>query len=100
MRMTPRPFAVVIFGASGDLTRRKLFPALHNLHVQGLMPANTSILGTARTPYSRAEFLGEMRQAVSLHSRIAPTNVGWDSFMDDVFYVHGDFHETELFERL
>jgi len=96
----PEPFVVVIFGASGDLTRRKLFPALHNLHVQGLMPANTSILGTARTPYSRAEFLGEMRQAVSLHSRIAPTNVGWDSFMDDVFYVHGDFHETELFERL
>jgi glucose-6-phosphate 1-dehydrogenase len=100
MRTTPEPFVVVIFGGSGDLTRRKLFPALHNLHVQGLMPHETSIVGTARTTYSRHEFLTQMKGAVLEHSRMPPCDVTWNSFCDDVFYVDGDVSDEGLFQRL
>ena len=85
MRVAPEPFAVVIFGASGDLTRRKLFPALHNLNVQGFIPPNTCIVGTSRTQYSREEFLGEMRRAITTHSRLPPTHDWWESCSQEVY---------------
>jgi glucose-6-phosphate 1-dehydrogenase len=100
MRTTPEPFVVVIFGASGDLTRRKLFPALHNLHMQGYIPPHTSILGTSRTEYTRDEFTEQMRLATREHSRITPTDVSWSSFADDIYYVPGDATEAELYEQL
>jgi glucose-6-phosphate 1-dehydrogenase len=100
MKTIPEPFVVVIFGASGDLTRRKLFPALHNLHMQGFIPPHTSILGTSRTEYTRDEFTEQMRLATREHSRIALTDVSWHSFADDVYYVPGDATDPELYEQL
>ncbi|CAN5640883.1 glucose-6-phosphate dehydrogenase [soil metagenome] len=100
MRKTPDPYAVTIFGASGDLTRRKLFPALHNLHMQGLIPAETSVVGTSRTDYSRAEFVAEMKAATQEHSRIAPTGASWSSFAEDVCYVPGDVASMDLYSKL
>ncbi|HYZ46674.1 MAG TPA: glucose-6-phosphate dehydrogenase [Actinomycetota bacterium] len=100
MRMTPRPFAVVIFGASGDLTRRKLFPALHNLHMQGLIPPRTAVVGTSRTQYSQEDFATQMRKAVEEHSRLAPTDVSWDAFADDLYYVPGDVYSDDLYAQL
>jgi glucose-6-phosphate 1-dehydrogenase len=100
MPPTPEPFAVVIFGASGDLTRRKLFPALHNLHVEGLIPAATAVVGTARTPYTREQFVGEMRTSVQEHSRIPPSDHSWSSFTHDLYYVPGDIASTDLYDQL
>ena len=53
LRRTPDPCALVIFGASGDLTRRKLFPALYSLAFRGLLPEQFGIVGVARTELSR-----------------------------------------------
>jgi glucose-6-phosphate 1-dehydrogenase len=100
MRTTPEPFAVVIFGASGDLTSRKLFPALHNLHMQSLIPAGTCVLGTSRTEYSRTQFNAAMHGATQEHSRIAPTAESWASFSEDLYYEPGDASSLELYERL
>jgi glucose-6-phosphate 1-dehydrogenase len=100
MRTKPEPFAVVIFGASGDLTRRKLFPALHNLHALGLIPHETSVLGTARTDFAKDEFAEQMRAAVEEHSRLAPSAESWASFASDLHYITGDFMDDELYERL
>ena len=96
-RSTPDPCVIVIFGASGDLTSRKLLPALHNLQVEGLIPAETSILGTARSTYD--DFAAEMKGAVKEHSRIAPGEI-WEDFSSDIHYVPGDVMTDELWDDL
>ncbi|HSO72305.1 MAG TPA: hypothetical protein VLR91_06620, partial [Thermodesulfobacteriota bacterium] len=61
------PFIITIFGASGDLTGKKLLPALYHLYLQEGMPKHFIILGCARTPLSRESFLFQMHQAVRDH---------------------------------
>ena len=58
------PCTLVIFGASGDLTRRKLLPAIYNLAEDALLPDAFAVVGVARQPISEAEFRGQMRDAV------------------------------------
>jgi glucose-6-phosphate 1-dehydrogenase len=99
-RQAPDPCIVVIFGASGDLTSRKLFPALHNLHVEGLMPDATSVLGTSRTPYSDEQFAPALRESLEEHSRIKPTDASWESFTKHTYHVPGDATDPELQQRL
>ena len=64
---TEESCALVIFGASGDLTRRKLLPALYNLQAEDLMPQETAVVGTARRAYAKHEFVAAMGRAVSEH---------------------------------
>ncbi|MEA2446721.1 MAG: glucose-6-phosphate 1-dehydrogenase [Actinomycetota bacterium] len=90
----------MIFGASGDLAHRKLFPALHNLQAEGLIPGATAIVGTGRTDLSNTEFEADMRKAVEEHSRLAPTDETWESFASDVNYVTGDVTEDDFFTKL
>jgi glucose-6-phosphate 1-dehydrogenase len=99
-RRTPDPCVVVIFGASGDLTARKLLPALFNLRREGLAPGETAVLGTARTPFSDAEFAAQMRDAVEEHSRVAPEDASWNDFADNLFYVAGDLSSGETYREL
>ena len=61
---TPEPCAMVIFGASGDLTERKLIPALFYLSRERMLPAGFSVIGCARTPATDESFREEMGQAV------------------------------------
>jgi glucose-6-phosphate 1-dehydrogenase len=96
----PEPCVVVIFGASGDLTARKLVPALHNLQVEGLIPDETSILGTSRTEYSDDEFRTQMRAAVDEHSRISPQEETWEGFAKDAYYLAGDVTDEGLWSRM
>jgi glucose-6-phosphate 1-dehydrogenase len=96
-RSQPDPCIVVIFGASGDLTSRKLFPALHNLQVEELTPKNTTIVGTSRSTYE--DFAAEMRGAVKEHSRLSPGE-GWDEFAGDIHYVPGDVTNDDLWSEL
>jgi glucose-6-phosphate 1-dehydrogenase len=91
---------MVIFGASGDLTRRKIFPALFNLQVESLIPDRTAIIGTSRTAYERDEFIGEMRKATEEVSRTPVTNEAWDRFASDVYYEPGEAGDPALYERL
>ena len=99
-RDAPDPCAVVIFGASGDLTQRKLFPALHNLQAEGLIPEETSVVGTSRTEYSDDEFATAMRKAIEEHSRLDVTKESWNAFSHDIAYVPGDVTDDELFRKM
>ena len=91
---------MVIFGSSGDLTRRKILPALYNLHVESLIPERTAIIGTSRTPYERDEFISEMRKAAEENSRTPVTGEAWDRFARDMYYVPGEAGDPALYERL
>src|SRR5882724_12765722 len=103
MRLEPTapPSVIVIFGASGDLTRRKLLPALYRLAQQRLVPSEFAILGTARQPHSDDEFRAAMKVAVAeFGSEESLDESAWDSFAKRIFYLSGDFNEAELYGKL
>ena len=98
---TPAPCVFVIFGASGDLTRRKLLPALYNLALSRLLPAGMSIVGFALTEISENEFRESMRKGVSEFSRRKPIDESlWEDFASRLHYVSGKFEDPTSFTRL
>jgi glucose-6-phosphate 1-dehydrogenase len=74
------PCTVVIFGASGDLTRRKLVPALYNLHLDGLLPSAFAAVGVSRGEISDQAFADSLRKGVEAHSRRALSGDVWQEF--------------------
>ncbi|HKY52195.1 MAG TPA: glucose-6-phosphate dehydrogenase [Candidatus Limnocylindria bacterium] len=85
---TPEPSCLVIFGASGDLTARKLMPALYNLALQHLLPVSFAVIGSARRPMSTEAFRREMHDAVAEFSRTRPINEEvWATFARGLDYV-------------
>jgi glucose-6-phosphate 1-dehydrogenase len=100
-RRAPEPCALVIFGATGDLTKRKLIPALYNLAHEGQLPAGFAVVGFARRPKTDEEFRAEMRAAAEQFSRFSPVNPGvWDNFARGLFYHRADFTVTEGYVAL
>jgi glucose-6-phosphate 1-dehydrogenase len=98
---TPAPSVFVIFGASGDLARRKLFPALYNLAVSRLLPPGMSIVGFATSERSDEQFRQMMREAVGQFSRRKPVDdTVWDDFASRMHYVAGKFEDPANFTRL
>jgi glucose-6-phosphate 1-dehydrogenase len=91
LKRTPEPCALVIFGASGDLTARKLMPALYSLAYRQLLPEQFGIIGVARTPESTAKFRERMRAAVEEHSRDPFKQEVWETIADGMRYVSTDF---------
>ncbi|HEV7475867.1 MAG TPA: glucose-6-phosphate dehydrogenase [Pyrinomonadaceae bacterium] len=103
MRLEPTapPSVVVIFGATGDLTRRKLLPALYRLTQQRLVPNEFAILGTARQPLSDEEFRALMKAAVTEFGPDDALNeTEWQSFAKRMFYLAGEFGDASLYQRL
>jgi len=101
LERVPAPCAMVIFGASGDLTRRKLMPALYNLAIEGLLPSGFSVVGYARRPLSNEEFRSQMREGVDQYSRRRPVDpTVWETFEQGISYVDGDFEDTGDFRTL
>jgi glucose-6-phosphate 1-dehydrogenase len=100
----PDPTAIVIFGASGDLTHRKLLPALYHLFLEGLLPARFVIVGYARTAMSDDDFRKMTLESVNRFGRCDPSNEPWDEFAARLFYVAGEFADegamAHLRERL
>src|SRR3712207_4270788 len=93
MRRTPEPCVLVIFGASGDLTRRKLFPALYSLAFRRLLPEPFAVLGVARSEQSTDEFRAAMEEAVRKHGRDEFRQEVWDGLAENVRYLSTDFAE-------
>jgi glucose-6-phosphate 1-dehydrogenase len=87
----PEPHAIVIFGASGDLTHRKLLPALYHLFHEGLLPASYGIVGYARTEMSDDGFREMARGAVEKFGRCEVVTETWDEFARGLFFVAGEF---------
>jgi glucose-6-phosphate 1-dehydrogenase len=90
-RRMAEPCALTIFGASGDLTQRKLIPALYALAFRNLLPQQFAVLGVARTPMSDDEYREKMRQAVVDHGRDEFRQDVWDELAAGMRYVATDF---------
>jgi glucose-6-phosphate 1-dehydrogenase len=88
---TPEPCALVIFGASGDLTRRKLFPALYSLALRRLLPERFGVVGVARTEMTDDAFRARMEEAVREFGRDEFRQDVWDAFAEGVRYVGTEF---------
>jgi len=96
-----RPVQVIIFGATGDLTHRKLVPALYNLAVDGLLPANFSLVSAARRDYTDEAFRAELKSSIEKFSRRKPLNAQvWQEFSSHSFYVPCAFDDPAGYERL
>jgi glucose-6-phosphate 1-dehydrogenase len=95
------PCTVVIFGASGDLARRKLLPSLYNLvHCgQGLMPPQSAVLGFARSQLSQDNFRSGAREAVEKYSRLKVNETCWSAFANGLYYQSG-LDQPQGFQRL
>jgi glucose-6-phosphate 1-dehydrogenase len=88
---TPEPCAIVIFGASGDLTRRKILPALYALAVRRLLPERFGIVGVARTEETTHDFRERMKEAVQEFGRDEFRQDVWDDLAAGMRYVGTDF---------
>ena len=87
------PQAAVIFGASGDLTRRKLLPAFWHLWHQGRLPNGFALVGYARSPTTTEEFRQYAFDNVKEFSRHPPDGEAWDEFARRLSYYQGEFSE-------
>jgi glucose-6-phosphate 1-dehydrogenase len=94
-RRTPEPCALVIFGASGDLTKRKLVPALYALACRNLLPPQFGVVGVARSEMTVDEFRERMRAAVEEHARDAFREDVWEQLSDGLRYVSADLADAE-----
>jgi glucose-6-phosphate 1-dehydrogenase len=91
---------LVIFGASGDLTRRKLFPALYALAVRHLLPEPFAVLGSARSPMSTDAFRREMEEAVKQYGRDDFKPETWDELAAATFYAPTEFENDQGENRI
>lgn len=94
------PQAVVIFGASGDLTKRKLLPAFYHLFLEGLLPKGFAIVGYARTEMTDEEFHEVAHDAIEEFGRHAPEGEVWRDFAEHLSYVPGEFSDTGAMDHL
>ena len=95
------PSILVIFGATGDLTARKLAPAIYNLGREGLLPPNFALVGFARRDKTHEVFRGELKSAIASYSRTKPVDEKfWEHFEAQVFYHKSEFDEDAGYERL
>jgi glucose-6-phosphate 1-dehydrogenase len=98
---TAPPNTVVIFGASGDLTQRKLVPALYNLALERLLPAGFAIVGFARRDIPDDQFREKMLDGVNRFSRNRPADPAiWDSFAAGMHYHRSTFTDADGYRRL
>ena len=94
------PQAIVIFGASGDLTKRKLLPAFFHLYSEGLLPHGFALIGYARTPMADKEFHDYARAAVAQFGKAEPSGEVWEDFTDHLSYVPGEFDSERAMDHL
>jgi glucose-6-phosphate 1-dehydrogenase len=101
IRRAPNPSAMVIFGASGDLTARKLVPALYYLARERLLPPGFSVVGCGRTHFTDEEFREKMRQAVKKYLKLPEGEDAFlKSFCAGIFYLTGDFSKPSSYAEL
>ena len=99
-RAVPQPCSVVIFGATGDLTHRKLIPALYNLAADGELPPAVTVVGFARREKSDDEFRREMEEATRKFSRQTVRDEIWQTFGQSIFYHQSEFADEEGYRSL
>ena len=92
---------IVIFGGSGDLSKRKLVPALFELHCEKQLPQGTAIVGYARTGESDETYRAEMKAAVAEFARKKPVDeADWNAFASRLYFYRGDLKIPKNFSEL
>jgi glucose-6-phosphate 1-dehydrogenase len=99
-RLPVHPTTLVIFGATGDLSRRKLLPALYNLAHEGALPGRFNLVGTSRSAMSDDEFRDLAVESIKRFSRRTPDPAVLDGLLAGVKYVAGGFDSPELYTQL
>jgi glucose-6-phosphate 1-dehydrogenase len=100
-RKAAEPCSIVIFGASGDLTARKLIPALYHLCKDNQMPPSFRIIGFARREKTDDSWRAELREALDQFSRTKPVDEKvWQEFAQHIFYCQGDITDTTAYQKL
>ncbi len=101
IRRTPDPCAMVIFGASGDLTARKLVPALYYLAREHMLPPGFTVIGCARSPYTNEQFRARLSKAVVEYLKLPdPNDPTLQSFCNNAYYITDDFGDVKAYEGL
>ncbi|MGA2547947.1 MAG: glucose-6-phosphate dehydrogenase [Rectinemataceae bacterium] len=99
--LEPEAAAIVVFGATGDLARRKIFPALYNLERMGILPPETLVIGFARRELSQEDFLAQMRESCALFSHSKPLDeAAWERLARRVSYQRGSFDDETAYRAL
>jgi len=100
-RKAVKPCTIVIFGASGDLTARKLIPALYHLYLEKQLPTPFRIVGFARRAKTDAAWRDELLQDWQKNARVKNLNVAeWNAFAANVFYCEGEFNDPAAYQKL
>ncbi len=99
-RSSPAPCTIVIFGATGDLTHRKLIPALYNIALDGDLPAGTRVVGFARRPKSHDEFRAELEKMNREVSRQPHNEEVWEKFAQSIYYHQSEFQDESGYKAL
>ena len=95
------PCVVVIFGATGDLTSKKLAPALYNLGREGMLPANFATVGFARREKTNQAFRDELKADINIYSRVKPIDEPfWKTFQEQIFYHKSEFDDEAGYKAL
>ena len=102
-RRIPRvagPCVLVIFGVTGDLSRKKLLPAIYDLANRGLLPPGFSLVGFARRDWEHEDFAQLTYNAVKEHARTPFRDTVWQQVSEGVRFVPGEFGDDSAFDRL
>lgn len=94
------PTSIAIFGASGDLTRRKLVPALFHQCAKGRIPNTINIVGTSRSEFTHDEFRQQMFDGMKELVGIEPDKSDWEEFAQNLWYVQGDVGREADYRKL
>ena len=96
----PAPQAIVVFGASGDLAKRKIFPALYELAREGLLPSAYAIVGNSRKDWGDDAFRAHVREAIGSFSRSPLDEEAWSRFAASLSFVSGSADDPATMGRL
>ena len=94
------PCVLVIFGAAGDLTKRKLIPALYNLKHSQLLSDNFAVVGVARAEMSDEEFRQRMRDDMNEFATDKVDDAEWKWLAEHMYYLSGDFADDSTYEQV
>jgi len=99
-RLPVHPTTLVVFGATGDLAKRKLLPAIYNLAHEGQLPERFFLIGVSRSEMSDAEFRDMATEAITAFSRRQPDKSVLEQLLADVRYVAGSFDDSSVYGTL
>lgn len=94
------PSVLVIFGVTGDLSRKKLMPAVYDLANRGLLPPGFGLVGFARREWDAQDFAQVVHDAVKQHARTEFKEEVWQQLLEGIRFVRGEFDDDEAFDRL